>query len=371
MRIDFYMGPEFLRTKQKTNPFFDPIIKVCEENGIEWRVLFPGKPKECGYPANKIGSFGIWQSGSVWFWRIVHLFWRVPIWRINHFYGRILGCMGVLKSDFAITIAGWATTELEGANPTARIVDVQHGVIYSRHGGYFDRQRRLYQRHQLLKTREFWLYGSGYADCFFKHPDNVKDLNGRVKIIGDVLMHKRQQRTPQDVLVVSGQFKTDCSRQCLLDQVSALRKFLLDVQLSFDGRYTVLVKHHPRFKGIPELDALYREFPFFSETRESWDELYVIMKVHVTFSSTVVFDAASNGILSLLLSPPNDDPVLENSFWRDDYHYPYYGSNLMEVLTLSEKPAIADEIQNWFKCFYAPFDKKRCLNLLMEKGVTK
>ena len=39
MRIDFYMGPEFLRTERKTNPFFDPIIKVCEESGIVWQVL--------------------------------------------------------------------------------------------------------------------------------------------------------------------------------------------------------------------------------------------------------------------------------------------------------------------------------------------
>ena len=142
MRIDFYMGPEFLRTKQNTNPFFDPIIKVCEENGIEWRVMFPKKPKVCGYPASRIVSFGIWQKVSVWFWRVVHLFWHVPAWRINLLYGRILGWFGILKSEFAITIAGWMATELKGANPTSRIVDVQHGVIYSQHGGYFDRNNR-------------------------------------------------------------------------------------------------------------------------------------------------------------------------------------------------------------------------------------
>ena len=49
MKIYFFQDNSFFRTKEGTNPFFDPIIRVCEENGIEWKVWTTNSTKKCSY----------------------------------------------------------------------------------------------------------------------------------------------------------------------------------------------------------------------------------------------------------------------------------------------------------------------------------
>lgn len=374
MNVVFIQPSQFLRSSKKTNQFFDPIIKCIENEkeksgGIEWSIYLP-KNEKSGYASEHVHHYGAIEFFSIWFWRIVHVMmpW-MPIWKVYYVFGKLsrIFLTDWAKADIIITIAGIFADIFAGAFPNKRIVDLQHGVIYSKHTGYFDEKGRILEQYRKYAKREFWVYGQGYADCFFNHPDNIKYLQGRVKIIGDVQKHQIVQRHPCDVLVISGQFKPECSRQCMLEQVSALRKFLLEVKKLGTNRFQVLMKHHPRFKGISELNDLYREFPFFSETNEGWNELYKMMKVHVTFSSTVVLDAASNGILSYLIEPPNDDVVLENRFWRDDYQYPYYGKSLQDIIALSDEPQSEETIKSWYNQYYEPFSFENCQKLLSNK----
>lgn len=370
MRIDFYMGPEFLRTERKTNPFFDPIIKVCEENGIEWRVLFPGKPKVCGYPADKIASFGFWQSGSVWFWRIVHLFWHAPTWRINHFYGRILGWFGVLKSEFAITIGGWAATELAGANPTARIVDVQHGVIFSRHGGYFDEHRRLVRQYQLFRNREFWLYGKGYADCFFKHPNNAKDLDGRVKVIGDVVRANSRiqgkwgsgkECRKGTLIIIASQMTPDFGR----DILKTLKLMYEEVFTEANGCGNVVVfRHHPRFGDCIDLSDWNKRFPYvIMNDNRPWAEIFAESKCLVTVHSTTAFDAAVYGVPIVFL----DEKRLNwPNVMKGDFGYPYPTLTISDICGMPEGEIVKvmENVKKWYAKYYEPFNSDRCLNML-------
>lgn len=372
MRVDFYTGPEFLRSKQRTNPFIDPIIAVCKANRIEYRVFVPSMKIKCGYDEAHVKSYRFIVFVHTWAWRISRLLCRVSGLCVRRFAGSLVKFLwkDSFSSDVAVIMAGGAECFLYWSLNVKRIVDLQHGVIYSRHRGYFDPNGRFLGavNKSEVSNLEFWLFGQGYAECFFKNPENAKDLQGRVKVIGDVIKHQRVERDVKNIIVVSGQFKPECSRQCLLDQVESLRKFLREVDCIFAGRgCKVLIKHHPRFKGIDALDLLYKEFPFFEETKESWEKLYVVMKIHATFSSTVVFDSASNGIVSYLIPPPNEDPVLENWFWRDDYHYPFFGKNLKEVVSLSETVGTEAVVRDWYLKYYEPFSEKKCLQLLTEQ----
>ena len=371
MKILFIVPDMFLRTIEKTDPFYDPIIRVVDEMPrMEWRVLLPRKGMACGYPQEKIGNYKWFLWCSIWFYR----FWRLlnrktPVWKINYCFGKLTRPLFKKKfdADIIITQAGILATELAGMFPHKRIVDVQHGVIYSTHSGYFTPDARLVKQYQFTKNREFWVYGKGYADCFFKHPDNARDLEGRVHVIGDVCMHEVVPEGFKDTIVVSGQFKPEAERECLLDQVRGLREFLQSLQTMRGDNVNVLIKHHPRFKGIDELDKLYEEYPFFSETNEDWNSLYGRMLFHVTFSSTVVFDAASNGIVSYLMDSETNDPVLEKSFWSDDYHYPYHDIILSEVLDICAERDTAIRIRQWYEKFYEPFEEKKCLELINER----
>ena len=48
MKVVFIQPGQFLRTSRKTNPFFDPIIEVCQKNGIDWELYLPSVQVENG-----------------------------------------------------------------------------------------------------------------------------------------------------------------------------------------------------------------------------------------------------------------------------------------------------------------------------------
>ena len=179
MKILFIVPDTFLRTIEKTDPFYDPIMRVIDETPeMEWRILLPRKGMTCGYPQEKIGNYKSFLWCSIWFYR----FWRLlnrktPVWKINYCFGKLTRSLfkKTFDADIIITQAGILATELAGMFPNKRIVDVQHGIIHSTHDGYFTPDARLVEQYQFTKNREFWVYGKGYADCFFTHPDNARE----------------------------------------------------------------------------------------------------------------------------------------------------------------------------------------------------
>lgn len=373
MKIYFFQDNSFFRTKEGTNPFFDPIIRVCEENGIEWKVWTTNSTKKCGYDKSHVGYLRTINFLWTWYWRAHRILNKKADPELLQLrFGKIMRLFygKKLKAEMFVTIAGNQCCVLSGMFLNVRNVDLQHGVIYSKHNGYFTEDRRLRKVYQEMKNREFWLYGKGYADCFFKHPDNAADLEGRVKVIGDVFGHEIvSDDKARNLVVISAQFKPDYTKTCMEKQVVLLRNFLKEFKVKYLQKYKLLIKHHPRFKGIESLHKLYKEFPWLEVTQVSWQDLYSKMFVHVTFSSTVVFDAASNGIPSFLMAPPPDEQLLENWFWKEDYAYPYAEKTFDEVMELAKLEICRSSIKSWYDNFYTPFAKESCLNLInIRKG---
>jgi hypothetical protein len=189
---------------------------IDEMPGASWRVLLPRKGMACGYPQEKVGDYHLFEKCGLWFYRFCRVLnRRTPVWKIYRCFGKVakLFFSRLFDADVIITQTGQFADELAGMYPNKRIVDVQHGVIHSTHSGYFTPNARLKGEYQTALNREFWLYGQGYADCFFKHPENAKDLEGRVKIIGDVLGCLRSQMLLQQ----QGEVKRDAI--CVLASV--------------------------------------------------------------------------------------------------------------------------------------------------------
>lgn len=372
MKILFIVPDSFLRTTEKTNPFYDPIMRVIDETpGIEWRVLLPRKGMTCGYPQEKIGNYKWFQWCSIWFYR----FWRLlnqktPVWKINHCFGKLTRSLfkKTFDADIIITQAGIFSAELAGMFPHKRIVDVQHGVIYSTHDGYFTPDARLVEQYQFTKNREFWLYGQGYADCFFKHPENAKDLEGRIHVIGDVLDH--QLGTPENggqrqLIVISGQIVDDNTEAECVSMVKTLKDFLTDFFREKDiaSRYQCVFRHHPRFNNVCDMSWLQSEFPEVVIDTSPWSKLYEKIALHVTVSSTTALDCASRGIATYFLKSPQDVRFVNNLYWQTDYHCPFYGRDWRDLLAYQIE--LRDVTQAWFTQFYTPFSKKLCKALLM------
>ena len=369
MKVIFYQPVSFLRSAKKTNPFFDPVIDVCRKNGIDWEIWLPDARVEHGYEKSHVRDMRWFYFWDHLFYRIFHYVFRVNAGRAQVWAGFLLRQLTFhrFKADLVVSIAGCLVHVMKSFFPHTRAADIQHGVVYSSHKGYFDPQGRIWSFYWSYPEREFWLYGPGYANCFFKNPENHRWLDGRVKVVGDVVRHEVAETCEgaRNLIVISGQFKPESDLACMLDQVRGIREFLKAFIAKYGTRYQVLIRHHPRFRGVAELEALHREFPQFQETKEPWSALYGRMYLHVTFSSTVVFDAASNGVPSYLLMPTNPrDPVLENAFWRDDYACPFFGMSLDEMMSAADNPHVRADTRAWYERFYAPFDEERCLRLI-------
>ncbi|MBQ4439849.1 MAG: hypothetical protein II909_01765 [Kiritimatiellae bacterium] len=379
MKAIFIVTRSFLRTKEKTDPFFDPIIRaIADREDIEWKVFLWEKGVECGYPKERLDDYHALEKCCIMLYRLFRLFaWRTPTWKLYRLAGRVVRPFFARKfaADIIITQAGMCADEFTGIVPSARVVDVQHGVIYSRHRGYFDSSARLMPGYQGMKQREFWLFGPGYADCFFKHPDNAADLAGRVHVIGDLLRasssdSKTAGGEPRgqspNLMVFSLQLTADSKPEELAASVKRMEDFFAGFIARFGNKYECLVKHHPRFNNVYDLSGFYARFPQIKETKAPWPELYPRMALHATFSSTVTFDCGSVGIPTVLLDLPNPD-ILDRDFFRYDYNYPYFGKSADEILAIPELER-RETIISWYRHFYAPFDAAHARTLVRERG---
>lgn len=380
MKVYFIQDNSFLRTAEKTNPFFDPIIKVCEKNGIEWKVWLPEKPEECGYDKEKVEYFSLFLNLGTWFYRLLRFTSGLSALKINEIYGRFVRPFfnKKFKAELYVTIAGNLGPELRGMFPNARVIDIQHGVIYSGHQGYFDKDKRLIEQYRLPSKREFWVYGKGYADCFFKHPENAKDLEGRVKIIGDVMRANARsvegrvrsaegsvegsvRSVERNLVVMSLQLTDDLDKEEKAGSVKVMEEFFGEFFKKYGDKYTVLFKHHPRFNNCYDLSDFYKKFPQIKESKTPWSELYPKMAMHITFNSTSIFDCAAAGIPTFLLDLPGAK-VCHRDLYKDDFGYPLYDKNVDEILDRQEEYGKIS--LEWYRHCYAPFDEENCLKLI-------
>lgn len=366
MKVHFFQDNSFFRTAKGTNPFFDPIIQVCEENGIEWKVFTYSPCAKCGYPSEKVGYFGWYSAFMVWVWRVVHLVWRVEVWQVWGLLGRLMRPFfrKRFEADLFITIAGNMSTALAGMFPKTRLVDLQHGIIHSAHLGYFQPDGRLKAFYRAHKQIELWRYGQGYVRCHLKHPANRADLEGRIKVIGDVFGHPPLPLKPgRNIIAFSAQLTGDFDASELAEMVRRMRDFFEKARTRFGAGYRYVLKQHPRFNhcDISALTAL----GYLEIVDVPWLELYPEMAIHVTFSSTVCFDCASCGIPTYFL-PYYENAILDSRYYRDDFAYPYFETTFADLLTAQATDAARMQraIRQWYETCYTPFREETCLALL-------
>lgn len=115
MKVVFIQPGQFLRTSRKTNPFFDPIIDVCQKNGIKWELYLPSVQVETGYPKDHVRDYHWFSFFSKWFWRVAHVLlpW-LSVSRVHWLHGFFarLFCRAWREADIVIIIAQMYSNEL-------------------------------------------------------------------------------------------------------------------------------------------------------------------------------------------------------------------------------------------------------------------
>ena len=385
MKVIFIEPGNFLRTPQKTNPFLDPIIDVCEKQGIDWEIWMPSRRTPNGYAAKRVHSYGTLRMAYVFCYRILHYVLRFPVLRSSLILGNLF--RRVFRSscdpDVVISLSGFWIHFIKGYFPNSRAVDVQHGIIYSTHPGYFDKTGRIWPLYwrDTFANREFWVYGKGYADCFFRHPDNEKDLAGRVKVIGDVVRAGMRnsdlssyENRPRRLIVIASQITPDedkeiaCRMKGIYEDFLELVRPLVFGEVPGLAECKVVFRHHPRFANHIDMSDWKVRFPWVDMgDARPWAEVFAETLCVVTINSTVAFDAAAYGVPTIILDGKRAN---YSNLMKDEYHYPLADLTVERLASMSpdERIAIERKARDWYRTYYTPFDADACLKLL--KGET-
>lgn len=364
MKILFYYPQHFNRSAEGTNPFFDELLKVCDEAGIQYDLMEEpdgGTDRPRNPHAKKADRF----FRTVWFLRNLAKLFSRDFYKRERIAAKMLNVLnfGKYRYDKYITISGSMFHFFAALNPKARVYDMQHGVLGKFHTTFFDDKKKL--RQQFYNPQLHWLFwGKGYDECFIRGEEQL--LKDRTHVVGYPLPveDKIANADGRNVILFSLQFTADWDKEMLQRQ-----KKLFEQQVSVleDCGYEVLLRHHPRYNNVINIDDVLQKYPYVKVTKAPLSELLDKVLLQITFNSTTAFEYAQMGIPSFFMH--NDQfPHCDNLMY-EEYLYPLYeNKSLREVvdhLATSEAFATDGKIVNeWYNRFYTPFDKEAFLNLL-------
>lgn len=372
--VVFYYPQHFNRSSKGTNPFFDPLIKLCEEDKLNY-ILLEEPDKKTKLPRNKEAiKFDFWMYVVISLRKIFSLIFFDKTRCYDQLIGRILNFLTLYKfsSTIYITISNSMITVLSGFSKNSCVYDLQHGIIPCNHEGYFDDDGKL--RKQLrIDNIGFLLYGKGFADVFLKK-DEFSSISRRnkIKIVGNLLEKRDENKDHflKNKVVFSLQMNDDFSYDDLMKKKKELQSFIeLNKELFVNNKISLLLKHHPRFNDIINLDDILNKYSFVSTTSNSISELIPFVFLHITESSSCVFDFAINGIPSVII--PNNYGI---KIFVDEFKYPFPFIDLEKLITEyvnnNEKYSIyCLKVKEWVAIFYEPFNNDILLSLLKKKSI--
>lgn len=361
--VVFYYPQHFNRGKNNTNPFFDPLIEVCEKHGLRYKLLEEPDTKTRFKRNPKAYRFDFWFYTIIVLRKIGYKLIKNTS-KCDEYIGWIISFLSfnTFKANSYITISNSMINVLLGLNSKANVYDLQHGIIYSWHWGYFNKDGVL-NKNLSNKRIHFLVNGKGYKDIFYKHNSNLK--NSKVYVLGGVdnIISKSDVRR-KDVLYTL-QITPDLSKDELIAEKNKLEKFLLQVENDFiANNITLLLKHHPRFNNLIDLDEILTRFSFVKITNLSLDDLFSKVFLHITLSSTSVFEFALAGIPSYIIPNLHGEKIFFN-----EYGFPKSTMNLENLISFYKSDTIqfknySAEVKKWAESYYEKFDEKLLIKLL-------
>ncbi|MEG1573905.1 MAG: hypothetical protein RRY55_06420 [Bacteroidales bacterium] len=363
--VIFYYPQHFNRSEKGTNPYFDPILNICNENNIQYMLLEEPDDKT-SQPRNSKAipaDFLFWTILVVR--KIICSLFCYDYIKQERITARVINIftLGRLRSKRYVTISGSMEHLFAAINKSGRVYDLQHGIIYSTHWGYFDTAGNILKIHY-AENINFMVFGQGFYNTFFINDNNNKILKDRVLITGYPLSCSENISARGDSLLYSLQFTDDNTNEKTEEYAKLFGSSLSEIP---NCSYNILYKHHPRFNNVSDLSYITEKYENIFETSENISKLKDKIKLHITFNSTASFEYASYGIPTYFLF--SDILPLGKTIFYDEYQYPLYKDmSINEVLDRLNDPISANEdakiVKEWYERFYSPFDKDEFLKIM-------
>lgn len=361
-----YYPQHFNRSKNGTNPYFDPIVEVCKENRLQYLVL----EEPDGRTSNPRAVQCV--KADALFWTVIvlrkvirFLSKESSLEEIDCKIGKILDALTFhkLRAKRYISISNSGIDFLRSLNPLGIVYDYQHGIIYKGHPGYFETKKKMTHSYESTNQRlMLWggLYKRAFDDLMSK-----SELEKKIKVVGYPIKATsfKVDNFDKKHIVVSLQMTPD-NELYLKHTPEMLIECLEHLK---DLGYSVLLKHHPRFNNEVDLSYITKRFPFTKFTSKSLTDLAPSALLHITWTSTACFEYANYGIPTYFLL----DELMNrgHEIFYDNYFYPLYDKmKLEDVITRILNKALYEVdcriVKEWYDSAYAPFDKEQMLKIL-------
>lgn len=363
--VVFVAPQHFNRDTNGQNPYFEKLIKCCEEENLSYIKL---ESPEYGAP----------QPHDPSAIRIDFLFWLMMLLRkvfirlqghddrrIDRKVGTVINAItfGRLKSRCYITMAGLFIEIFQEIYPNATVYDLQHGIIYAGHPGYFDPEGNLAESLDAPNGKVL-VWGEGIRKIFIDSCKN-SDISTKVIVTGYPLSQNIQvkENAYKRTILFSLQFTHSLNDH----QLQQLKEMLDEALVALDNLdFCIKLKQHPRYYDSISIDDVLRKHPDVELTDLPLNELAKETLLHITWSSTTIFEFASYGVPSYILADeryPNGAQIYYNQF-----RYPIFrDKSLKDTLTEIESPKI-DEIRktlaDWYSSIYSPFKNDVAVSIL-------
>ena len=359
-RVDvvFYYPQHFNRSKDGTNPYFDPLINVCNENEIRYVVIEePASGIDKPHNPKTIRGDALLLTILI-VRKLIRTILKYDYIKQEHITARFINIItfGKLKVNKYITISGSMEHLFCFMNKNGNVYDLQHGIIYSKHQGYFYKDGKIRDEHY-ISNLNFLVYGEGTYNAFFKNNDNINILKDRVKIIGCPLENdiKENQKGGKNIFY-SLQYTSDD----LWDKNEFTKLFIDSIKRINKYNFKVEYKHHPRFDNSVDLQKECNGYNT-TETKDRIDDIINRTKLHITYFSTTAFEFAAYGVPTYFLI--SDIIPDGKTIFYDEYEYPLYKDmTIEEVIERLNNPIYSEEdskiVKDWYNKFYMPFDKQ-------------
>lgn len=363
--VIFYYPQIFNRSKEGTNPYFAPLIRVCENTGLRYIMI---EESAEGYPTDSRSLKGDALFWLIWFIRKFQMscLKRRQL-EADKIAGRIIDILTFrkLRAKTYITISNSMIDVLGEINPNGNVFDLQHGIIYNGHIGYF-RQIEELRPTFLIGNRRVLLWGELYKQNLKKLPEEI-DPNDKFIVVG-YPMYKRinlNEETKDKTILVSLQFTSDISPEISTGIMEMLDEF---IEEATQQDYRILLKHHPRFAGEVNLNPLIEKYSGKLQlTNKPLAELADKIKLQVTWGSTTALEYAAYGVPTCFLRDSRFDWATE--IFYGQYCYPLYdGLTTKDVLKRIEDNTKYHNdcrvIKNWYESAYSPLNEVLLVRIL-------
>ena len=304
-----------------------------------------------------------------------------------------------------ITIATHNVILFRQMSPDGQIFDYQNGIIYDPKGTYG--LKNLEKNTQSVITDNAVrapILGMGRSDLINgKAPSNKQENNVKTLVYGEnfqellISSDRDNYYNKSNVITIGHYFQKVkvnenskfSNKKCILFtlqvtpdmDLSSIKNYyriircLLNPNISFlsENKYTLLLKHHPRFNNTFE-DKFLRNLSFsrFVNHKQIVDDTLANVSIHMTFMSTTSIEAAIQGIPTIFIDIDNVKSPKHIFFEQYRYPFPKFRIDSAERFNYTLKmfenkifyQSVCERVREWSKSLYKEFDDKAFIETL-------